>query len=174
MKSHKVNIFRIGKMQNSLINNQHGATLIEILIAVLILSLGILGMAALQARALKGNTSSFQRTQAVMLSSYMMDAMRVDANTAKSLDYNTGTLDSNGVINGSICNPASITGASLSEVNKKHWLQAIKNNMGTSTDTTSCGAIYCDATGSCKVQIIWDDSLAGGLGTQRIETQSKL
>lgn len=154
--------------------NQRGATLIEILVAVLILSLGTLGMAALQARALKGNVSSLQRTQAVMLSTYMMEVMRVDQNNAKALSYNTGTLTGGGEINSSICNPASITGNSLSDVNKKHWLESTKQAIGTASDTTTCGAIYCDATGNCRVQVIWDDSLAGGLGAQRIEIRTNL
>ena len=131
-------------------------------------------MAALQARALKGNASSFQRTQAVMLTYYMMDAMRVDKDSAKSLNYNTGTLNANGTINGSICNPASISGTALSDVNKKHWTESIKNNLGISSDSTSCGAIYCDSNGNCRVQVIWDDTRSGGLGAQTIETRSRL
>jgi type IV pilus assembly protein PilV len=133
-----------------------------------------LGMAAMQARALKGNASSYQRTQAVMLTYYMMDAMRVDANSAKSLNYNTGTLSGSGAINGSICNPASVTGTALSDVNKKHWVESIKANIGLANDTTSCGAIFCDANGYCRVQVIWDDSRSGGLGAQTVETRSRL
>lgn len=154
--------------------HQSGATLIEVLIAVLILSLGTLGMAALQARALKGNVSSMQRSQAVVFATYMMESMRVDANSAKSLNYNTGTLTGGGLINGKVCNPLSITGTSLAEVNKKHWLEVTKQAIGTSTDTTTCGAIFCDATGSCRVQVIWDDSLAGGLGEQKIEIRTNI
>ncbi|WP_296508364.1 type IV pilus modification protein PilV [Rhodoferax sp.] len=161
----------LNKFKNSK-PRQTGATLIEILIAVLILSLGTLGMAAMQARALKGNVSSFQRSQAVVLATYMMDAMRVDKNSAKALNYNTGTLTGTGTINGSICTPASITGTTLADVNKKHWLETTKAAIGTSTDTTTCGAVYCDANGSCRVQVIWDDSLSGGLGVQKLEIQT--
>ena len=67
-----------------------GATLIEILVALLILSLGLLGMAGLQARAVKGNHSAMQRTQAVMMSYYILDAMRVDRANAKAGNYNRG------------------------------------------------------------------------------------
>jgi len=155
-------------------SSQRGATLIEILVAVLILSLGTLGMAALQARALKGNVSSLQRTQAVMLSTYMMEVMRVDQNSAKALNYNTGTLTGGGEINGKICNPASVTGNSLADVNRKHWLESTKQAIGVTSDSTTCGAIFCDATGSCRVQVIWDDSLAGGLGAQKIEIRTNL
>ncbi|QDL54237.1 type IV pilus modification protein PilV [Rhodoferax aquaticus] len=153
---------------------QKGATLIEILVAVLILSVGTLGMAGLQARALKGNVSSLQRSQAVMLATYMMEMLRVDPNSAKALNYNTGTLNSNDEINGSIYNPDSITGNSLFDANRKLWLTAVKQNIGTINDTTTKGAIFCDAVGNCRVQVIWDDSLAGGLGAQKVEIRSSI
>ncbi|WP_087493610.1 type IV pilus modification protein PilV [Curvibacter sp. AEP1-3] len=150
---------------------QSGATMIEILVSVLILTIGTLGMAGLQIRANKGNISASQRTQAVALSYFIIEALRVDKNNAKALTYNTGTLESNGNINGSICNPTSITGTDLADTNQKAWIEAIKANIGTAGDTSSCGAIYCDATGQCKVRVIWDDSKAGGLGSQYIETR---
>lgn len=154
--------------------NQRGASLIEILIAVLILSLGTLGMVAMQIRATKGNISSLQRSQAIMLSYYILDAMRVDKDSAKALSYNTGNLNGVGAIDGNICNPSSITGTTLVDANKKNWIESIKANVGVSGDTTSCGAIYCDAIGYCRVQVIWDDSRAGGLGTQTVETRTRL
>lgn len=153
---------------------QNGTSLIEILIAVLILSLGTLGMAAMQVRAIKGNVSSLQRSQAVMLSYYLLDAMRVDRDSAKALSYNTGTLTGLDTINGKICNPNSITGTTLADVNRKHWVESIKQNVGNISDTTSCGAVYCDAIGNCRVQVIWDDSRSGGLGTQTVETRTRL
>ena len=63
---------------SSLRRSQGGATILEVLVSVLVLSLGIFGMVGLQLRALKGNNSSFQRTQAVMMSYYIVDAMKVD------------------------------------------------------------------------------------------------
>lgn len=150
-----------------------GATLIEILVALLVLSFGLLGMAALQARALKGNQSAMQRTQAVLMSYYILDAMRVDRNSAKSLNYNTGSLDADGKI-GPICNPAAISGTSLADNNRKHWIQSLKTTIGKVGDTTTCGAVLCDAVGVCHIQVRWDDSRAGGLGIQIIDTHTKL
>lgn len=151
---------------------QKGATLIEILVAMLILSFGLLGMAALQARALKGNQSAMQRTQAVMMSYYILDAMRVDRDSAKSTDYNTGSLS--GTTIDPICNPDAVTGASLADNNVKHWIGSLKTAIGKAGDTTTCGAILCDADGICQVQVRWDDSRAGGLGVQIITTHTKL
>lgn len=154
---------------------QGGATLIEILVALLILSLGVLGMGALQTRAIKGNNSSVQRSQAVMLTYTMMDAMRLDKASAKGLLYNTGSFDSTtGKIDNTICSTAAITGTTLKDNNQLAWLTSLKKNMGTPTDNTSCGAIVCDADGNCRVQIFWNDQLGGGLGDQMLETVSRL
>lgn len=152
-----------------------GATLIEILVALLILSLGVLGMGALQTRAIKGNNSSVQRSQAVMLTYAMMDAMRLDKATAAAELYDTGTFDGGtGKIDAKICAVADVTGTALKDNNRRDWLTALKKNMGTVADTTSCGAIDCDTSGNCRVQVFWDDQLSGGLGEQMIETVSRL
>lgn len=153
-------------------SHSRGATLIEILVALLILSLGVLGMAGMQMRALKGNHSAMQRTQAVLMSYYILDAMRVDSNAAKSQAYDTGSLSA-GVI-GPICNPDAITGTTLADNNRKHWIQSLKTTIGKTGDSSTCGAIDCDADGNCHVQVSWDDSRAGGLGTQIINTHTKL
>lgn len=151
---------------------QRGAGLIEVLVAVLILALGLLGMAGLQANALKTNQSSYARTQAVMLSYYMLDAMRADRTRAidATLPYNTGAIAS-GVI-GSVCSSTAITGSALADNTRKDWIGSLKLNLGDLN--TTCGAVFCDATGLCIVQITWDDSRAGGLGQQRFETSTRL
>lgn len=144
-------------------SSQRGASLIEVLVAVLILALGLLGMAGLQASALKGNQSSYGRAQAVMLSYYMLDAMRADRDTAVALGYNMVQT----------CSPDAITTTDLSGNTRQDWLQSLRDALG--DEDTTCGVINCDAvTGNCVVQVFWDDSRAGGLGNQRVETRSRL
>jgi type IV pilus assembly protein PilV len=145
---------------------QRGATLIEILVTVLILSFGMLGMAALQTRALQGSQSSVQRSQAIMLNNYIMDAMRVDRESAKGGDYNTGANP--------ICGPSGVTGSTLSKNNMRDWLTAAQVGLGVITDTTTCGFINCDSTYACTVRIQWDDSKAGGEPEQKVEIRSIL
>ncbi len=152
------------------VHRQRGVGLIEILVAVLILALGLLGMAGLQANALKTNQSSYARGQAVMLSYYMLDAMRADRSSAVLLAYNTGAVNA-GVI-APICNPLAITGGSLSDNTRRDWIQSLRTSLG--NEDTTCGAINCDVNGLCTIQITWDDSRAGGLGAQRFETTSRL
>jgi len=69
--------------------SQKGAGLIEVLIAVMILSVGLLGLAGLQATGLKVNASSLMRSEAVMMSYSMLDTIR--ANPAGSYTTSFGT-----------------------------------------------------------------------------------
>lgn len=63
--------------------SQRGVSLIEVLIAVLVLSIGLLGLAGLQATALQANQGAHLRSQAVNLAYDMSDRMR--ANRARAL-----------------------------------------------------------------------------------------
>jgi type IV pilus assembly protein PilV len=144
---------------------QGGATLIEILVAVLILSFGMLGMSALQIRALQGNQSSIQRSQATMLSYYIMDAMRVDRESAKGGDYNTNS--------GFVCGSVGITGSGLAKDTLRNWLDSTDAAMGGDASLT-CGSVACDGNYQCTVRIKWDDTKAGGQGNQQVELISVL
>ncbi|KJS64413.1 MAG: hypothetical protein JM57_13890, partial [Comamonadaceae bacterium BICA1-1] len=57
---------------------QRGASLIEVLVAFLLLTFGLLGMSAMQINALQNNHSALQRSQASMLAHFKMDAMRAN------------------------------------------------------------------------------------------------
>lgn len=59
-----------------------GLTLVEILIALLILSIGLLGLAGLQTMSLKFNTSAYFRTQATALAYGLADRMRANRQAA--------------------------------------------------------------------------------------------
>ena len=65
-----------------------GFTLMEVLIAVLILSIGLLGLASLQANGLRSNFSSYARSQAVILANDMADRMRANLTEAVAGTYN--------------------------------------------------------------------------------------
>jgi len=69
---------------NAMYRKCRGLTLVEILIALLVLSIGLLGLAALQTTSLSFNTSSYYRTQATALAYDFADRMR--ANRPDALD----------------------------------------------------------------------------------------
>lgn len=69
-------------MQASTLSNashcQRGVSLIEVLISLLVLSIGLLGSASLQITGLKLNHSSYLRTQAVVQAHDMADRIRAN------------------------------------------------------------------------------------------------
>ncbi|MCU0936634.1 MAG: type IV pilus modification protein PilV [Gammaproteobacteria bacterium] len=62
-----------------------GFSLMEVLVALLVLAIGLLGLAALQARGVKFNHDAYARSQATYLAYQAMDLMRANrANPAAS------------------------------------------------------------------------------------------
>lgn len=68
---------------------ERGFSLLEVMIALLVLSIGLLGLAGLQTFSLKYNHQSYERTQATMMINEMIDRMRANPTAVLS-----GTFDS--------------------------------------------------------------------------------
>jgi len=56
----------------------HGFTLVEVMVALLVLSIGLLGLAMLQATNLQFNTDAYTRTQATLFAYDIIDRMRAN------------------------------------------------------------------------------------------------
>lgn len=67
-----------------------GFSLLEVLVALIILSIGLLGLAALQAFSIKANQSANYRTQATALAYDLIDRMRANRNELIAGRYYTG------------------------------------------------------------------------------------
>lgn len=65
-----------------------GVSLIEILVTVLVLAIGLLGLAGLQGTSLRNSQSAYARTQATHLAYEITDAMRANITAARNGAYN--------------------------------------------------------------------------------------
>ena len=74
-------------MQTRACTSQLGSTLIEVLITVLIVSIGLLGMASLQLKSVSLNHSSYQRLQATNLAYDIADRIFVNGAQARGGNY---------------------------------------------------------------------------------------
>ncbi len=75
---------------------ERGFSLLEVLVALIIFSIGMLGIASLQANVLRLNYGAYQRTQATVLAYNMMDRLRTNREAAMAGDCNValgGTRD---------------------------------------------------------------------------------
>ncbi len=68
---------------------ERGMTLVEVLVALLVLSIGLLGIAALQTTGLRSTQTAGARSQAVMLSYDIIDRMRANRQEAIAGTYDT-------------------------------------------------------------------------------------
>lgn len=67
--------------------SQRGFTLVEILVTLVVISVGLLGVAALQLTTLRGNQDAYVRSQASTLASDILDRMRANPLVARSGAY---------------------------------------------------------------------------------------
>lgn len=147
-------------------SSQSGVSLVEVMVAVLVLSVGFLGIAALQASALANTNSSMARTLATVASYSILDAMRADLVNARANAYDSLTP-----VKASSCGTTSSTLAGY-QVNL--WCAQLGSSLGALVTTT--GLIACDTgnKGRCTVTITFDDSRVGGAASQTVTTTGLL
>lgn len=149
---------------------QRGFTLIEVLVSGLILAIGLVGVAGLQAFALKNNQSSFMRSQATALAYDLADRMRSNVAGANAGSYvpSTAALVT-GCSTTSGCTPGELAQHDLAE-----WNNAVATYLpmgqgfvcvdSTPGDGTDAADPQCDGAGTqFSIKIWWDDDRNGAI-----------
>ena len=137
-------------------NRQEGLSLLEILIAVLVLSIGLLGLAALHATSLKANHGAYHKSQATFLAYDMADRLRANRPQAINGSYNLALADGNRVVN------------TLADADINDWLANLVALL-----PSGDGIINCNAAGVCTVTVQWDIQREGGTALdETVTTQS--
>jgi len=117
-----------------------GFSLIEVLIAVLILGIGLLGVASLQVVGLQNNQGAYVQSQATTLAYQITDAMRANRQAAVGGSYNIG-MGAN-----------APTGTSVAAQDLQDWVFNVRELL-----PDGQGAIRVTANGEVRVQIRWLD-----------------
>jgi type IV pilus assembly protein PilV len=125
---------------------QRGISLIEMLIALLVLSFGLLGLAGLQALSLKNNQSAYLRSQATMVAYDVLDRIRARRSELMVADFSA---------------PFSDTGID-------GWADDVAARLPGGKGTIAC------AGGVCTVTVSWSDSGISGTSTKSINLVSEL
>lgn len=138
-----------------------GVSLIEVLVSVVIIGIGLLGIAAMQSVALRGGQSSLESSLAVMQTNAIIEAMR--ANRTNATNYNGGML----------CAVPTAT-ATLAQNDLRAWLTSLKSTIGAgATDTTTCGQV-AGCPNNCVITVRWDDTRAGGNAARTFVTRTRI
>ena len=157
-------------------HNEHrarGFTLIEVLVSLVILSIGLLGIAKLMLFSSHSNDSAYLRSQATDLAYEMLDYMRSNIvqagpNGTPAFAYNTAAATP-AVNPGFTCNtaPAAAACPNLAAYDLYQWGLRLKANSGlvpAGALPNGQGSVLAatDITGRTTVTIVvsWDDSVA--------------
>lgn len=138
-----------------------GFTLLEVLISMVVLSIGLLGLFGLQTTSLKFSHSSYQRTQATNLAYSLLDRARVNRSLALSTTaYNlpVGSIPPSATdCNSNSCDPNGLAAHDLFE-----WYTEVTNTL----PDAQAGVAINDLPGGARLYVItitwpdlvWDDA----------------
>lgn len=139
-------------------HSNHGFSLIEVMVAVLIVSLGLLGIAGTLLTATRSASSSYLRQSAVQYAYDIVDRMRANAATAVTAGgpY-TATAIAPTTAPATNCTTTNCTDAQMAAWDVWEWQNLLKTNLpnGLGSVTITTGA---DSTVTITVQVQWNDS----------------
>mgnify|MGYP003574349932 FL=1 len=127
---------------------QRGFSLIEVLIALIVMSVGMLGIAGLYVQSLQAGRTSMFRHQAVALAGDVAD--RIRANPTAGISY----VDANGADNGCVAAGVDCDAAGMALHDVWLWKQQAGNSLPGSA-----------ATGGGDVTVAFDDTVTPPLYT---------
>ncbi len=129
-----------------------GFTLVEVLIALVILSIGLLGVAKLVTGAVHADDSAYMRGQATQLAYELLDMMRANRPGAIA-GYYTGTPTY------ADCSAAACGDQTVALLDLYNWQNELSVALPAGTGTVTMGTDeYNDTTATITVS--WDDSQA--------------
>lgn len=138
-----------------------GFSMIEVLIALVILAVGILGVASLQGNALRSNYGAHLRSQATTIAQDMVERLRTnrDFALANSGNYqvNLGATSTGSTLD---CTTNDCNAVELAGFDKDQWLQTIENL------PSGKGSVTVDSnTRVATVLVMWNNDRTDATGT---------
>lgn len=135
---------------------QSGVTLLEVLISIVILSIGLLGVAGMIMNGLKNSNTAYYRSQATVLASDILDRMRANLPNER-----TSRLTQAGyyvvALNGS-CGASGLANQECTE-----WRQLIASTLPSGT-----GSVAVATDGVVTVTIQWNSPTETFVTTSRL------
>lgn len=149
----------------NLSSQQSGFSIIEVLISVLVISIGLLGMAGLQTTGIQQSHNSYLKTQASMLAYDMADRMRSNLEGVAAGHYNdidNGKL--NLISSEPTCSDSSAcTAEETANLDIFQWTSADSDGSLKSALPTGHGMVTNDG-GIFTITVLWDENRTGATG----------
>ncbi len=141
-----------------------GFTLLEILIALLIVSIGLLGVATLLVRGQQFTQVAYFRTQATFLAYDLMDRIRINFNlmtTGNNTSYDTGGFVNEGPLGkGPVdsCDNAPCSTFQLKDYDLTNWLYLLRESLpSVQAKIVSGNKNHDDIVAQYTITICWKD-----------------
>lgn len=142
--------------------HQSGFTLLEVMITIVILGLGIMGLAALQFSSLRANNQSLEQSQATALAYELADIMRANAARANAGDFDAGSFGPAPAEAAVDCQTSVCTAQQLAAFELNQWYQRMVGTLPRGMFRVVRSASPCPATGCMHtVSIMWDEERTG-------------
>ncbi|MCH8106667.1 MAG: type IV pilus modification protein PilV [Proteobacteria bacterium] len=154
IKSGKLRDIRPGKL--TIPRKYRGDTMIEVLVTVLILSVGVLGVAAMQVTTLKNLNSSYSASVAEIIASDFSERLRANPTEALAGNYEHGSKPTNFPD----CVANACTLAELADYDKASWWAMLDASLPSATGQVARVA----GTNTFIVTVRWDDDRSGSTG----------
>lgn len=135
---------------------QKGVGLIEILVTVLILAVGLLGLAGLQTQSLRFGHEAYMRTQASVLAADMIDRLRANRTTALTTNNYNFTLTDSPTANATSCETVACSGPNLALYDFKQWRNEIESQLPGGAGSVTPSAITAAGWREYTIRIEFD------------------
>jgi type IV pilus assembly protein PilV len=135
---------------------QAGFSLLEVMIAIVIMGIGMLGIAALQTTSSVFTESAMHRGQAAALATEMVERMRANVTEAKAGNYNISSLPS--LTENCIGPTKDCTPSQMKDHDLRVWSNRVASLLPSGTAAINSGPDNDTDPVDITVTLQWDDS----------------
>jgi type IV pilus assembly protein PilV len=160
-----------------ILSRQRGISLIEVLVATLIFSIGLIGLAGLMVMATRSNHAAYLRTQVIFLANNMANRMSANPMGVWGGKYNGSAYPV--AVTPVDCSTTACNAATLAAHDQQLWSSQLRVFLPNPHATITCGNLSSagyDPTqqinfrppygGNCNMTIRWSERSTGDLANQ--------
>ena len=155
-----------------IISQQQGVSLLEVLISVLVLSVGLLGLGKLQLFSLKGSNDAHFHTVASFLAADLGDRMRINPDGVALAGYEITSSESTALcststpklcIGASSCSASELATFDLYQIScgvksGSYTSSGLKHLLPSATMSIDCGGVACSTNVQHTITLSWEET----------------